>query len=88
MYEWIYDLRVKNRLSFDADPHFIRLYRPAFRICRVRYILPSKRKMLLSYIKKIFEKVIFARVYKYLEIYNLLYEKQFGVRKKNSIVPS
>ena len=39
---------------------------------------------LLSNINKIFEKVIFERVYKYLEIYNLLYEKQFGFRKKHS----
>ena len=39
---------------------------------------------LLSNINKIFEKVIFSRVYKYLEFYDCLYEKQFGFRKKHS----
>ena len=39
---------------------------------------------LLSNLNKIFEKVIFNRVYDFLEDYDLLYKYQFGFRKKHS----
>ena len=39
---------------------------------------------LLSNINKIFEKVIFSRVYEFLDKFNCLYPLQFGFRKKHS----
>src|SRR5687768_1759989 len=41
---------------------------------------------LLSNISKIFEKVIYKRVYDFLCINNLLYNKQFGFRKGHSTI--
>ena len=39
---------------------------------------------LLSNINKVFEKLIFSRVYKFLNKYDYLYELQFGFRAKHS----
>ena len=39
---------------------------------------------LLSNINKIFEKLVFSRVYKFLDKYECLYELQFGFRAKHS----
>ena len=39
---------------------------------------------LLSNINKIFEKLVFSRVYKFLDKYDCLYELQFGFRAKHS----
>ena len=39
---------------------------------------------LLSVYSKIFEKIIYSRVYAYLVKYNLIYAKQFGFRSKHS----
>ena len=40
---------------------------------------------LLSNINKIFEKLVFSRVYKFLDKYDCLYDLQFGFREKHSI---
>ena len=39
---------------------------------------------LLSNINKIFEKLVYSRLYKFLEIHNCIYELQFGFRAKHS----
>ena len=39
---------------------------------------------LLSNINKIFEKLVYTRLYKFLEIHNCIYELQFGFRAKHS----
>ena len=39
---------------------------------------------LLSNINKIFEKIMFKRLYSFLELYNCIYELQFGFREKHS----
>ena len=41
---------------------------------------------LLSVFDKIMEKLVHKRLYEYLELNNLLFEKQFGFRKHNSTV--
>ena len=41
---------------------------------------------LLSNLNKIMEKLIFKRIYEFLEKYNCLYDLQFGFRSKHSIV--
>ena len=39
---------------------------------------------LLSILSKIFEKAMYSRLVNFLEMHKILYEKQFGFRKKNS----
>ena len=41
---------------------------------------------LLSNLNKIMEKLIFKRIYEFLEKYNCLYDLQFGFRSKHSTV--
>ena len=41
---------------------------------------------LLSMFDKIIKKIIHSRLYAFLETHNILYEKQFGFRKNNSII--
>ena len=41
---------------------------------------------LLSIFDKIIEKLMHKRLYNFLEINNILYEKQYGFRKKNSTI--
>ena len=35
---------------------------------------------------KIIEKILHSKLYAFLEIHNILYEKQFGFRKNNSTI--
>ena len=39
---------------------------------------------LLSVFSKIIEKLMYARLYRFLEIHNILYSMQFGFREKNT----
>ena len=52
-----------------------------------RILLSNYRPIsLLSNLNKIFEKIIFNRLYQFLEKYNCIYELQFGFRSKHSTI--
>jgi len=65
-------------------------------LCKIAKVIPIFKKenpllcknyrpiSLLPIFSKIFEKLIYIRMYKYLDTNNLLYDKQFGFRSKHS----
>ena len=65
-------------------------------LCKIAKVVPIFKKedpllcknyrpiSLLPIFSKIFEKIIYTRMYDFLDINNLLYNKQFGFRNKHS----
>ena len=90
--------KILKLLSNDISTQFAELFNlPVFpsilKICKVIPVYKKDSQLncsnyrpisLLSNIDKILEKIMFNRLYKFLETNNLIYGLQFGFRKKHS----